>query len=88
MRGVERGDQITALYNVGPKSRKCWRRIVFWLLEAAFLNAYIVEEHVDENHTSKESAKRDLCAFRLELAVDLISGYSGRKKPGRGSVKI
>ena len=83
MRGVDRGDQITALYNVGRKCRKPWRRIAFWLLEAALLNAYIVEGHiVDERHKST-SAKRDFRAFRLELAVDLIGGYSGRKKPGR-----
>ena len=83
MRGVDRGDQITALYNVGRRSRKSWRRIAFWLLEAAILNAYIVEGHVDDRHAEIGHAKRDFRAFRLELAVDLIGGYSGRKRRGR-----
>ena len=80
MRGVDRGDQMTALYNVGRKSRKPWRRIAFHLLEAAVLNAFIVERQLDPE---REGAKRDFRSFRLELGVALVGNFSGKKRKGR-----
>ena len=80
MRGVDRGDQITALYNIGRKSRKPWRRIAFYLLEAAVLNAFIVEKRLDPE---REGAKRDFRSFRLELGVALVGKFSGKKRKGR-----
>ncbi|XP_065832964.1 piggyBac transposable element-derived protein 4-like [Oscarella lobularis] len=80
MRGVDRGDQITALYDIGRKSRKPWRRIAFYLLEAAVLNAFIVEKRLDPE---REGAKRDFRSFRLELGVALVGKFSGKKQKGR-----
>ena len=83
VRGVDRGDQITDQYNVGRTSRiSLYNRLCcFWKLQN--LNAYIVEGHVDDRHAEIGHVKRDFRAFRLELAVDLIGGYSGRKRRGR-----
>ena len=84
MRGVDRGDQMTALYNVGRKSKKSSRRIAFYLLEAALLNAYIIEGRIgDTRHTEKGRSKRDYREFRLELGVALIGNFSSQKRRGR-----
>ena len=80
MRGVDRGDQITALYNIGRKSRKPWRRIAFYLLKAAVLNAFIVEKRLDPE---REGAKGDFRSFRLELGVALVGTFSEKKRRGR-----
>ena len=79
MRGVDRGDKITTLYNIGRKSRKPWRRIAFYLLEAAVLNAFIVEKRLDP----ERGAKRDFRSFCLELGVTLVGKFSGKKRRGR-----
>lgn len=83
MRGVDRGDQLIALYNVKRKTmQKTWRLIAFYLLEAAILNAYIVEGYIDPRHKDR-SSKRDFRSFRLDLGVALIGSFCGRKRRGR-----
>ena len=78
MRGVDRGDQLIALYGVGRKSRKPWKRIFYYLLECAILNAYIIESFSDPNHETSGRGKRDLKDFETELASMLIDGFVGR----------
>ena len=83
MRGVDRGDQLITLYNGGRRSKKWWRRVFFYLLEVAILNSYIIEGFFRSDHQSRGSKKKDLVAFRFELAEQLIGLYRGRKRPGR-----
>lgn len=83
MRGVDRGDQLLELYNFGRRSQKWWKRVFFYLLEVCVLNAYILEGFVCEKHKLHGHAKRDLLAFKIDLAEQLIGGFRGRKRPGR-----
>ena len=83
MRGVDRGDQLIELYNAGRRSKKWWRRVLFYLVEVSILNAYIIEGFHRADHRSRGRSKRDLLSFRIELATDLIGGFSCRKRAGR-----
>ena len=83
MRGVDRGDQLLELYNFGRHSQKWRKRVFFYLLEVCVLNAYILEGFVCEKHKLHGHAKRDLLAFEIDLAEQLIGGFRGRKRPGR-----
>ena len=80
MRGVDRGDQMVALYGSGRKSVKAWKRIFFYLLECSMLNCYIIEGHFNERHHLKGRRKRDMKEFKTELAEQLISGFCARGK--------
>ena len=52
--------------------------MLFYMLECAILNAYIIEGYVDERHQST-GRRRDYEAFRIELANSLIDGFTCRK---------
>ena len=36
------GDQYGVYYSIETKSKKWWRKLVFWLLEVAIMNLYIL----------------------------------------------
>ena len=38
MRGVDRGDQLVGYYNLGKRS-KWWKRVLYYIVEVAALNA-------------------------------------------------
>ena len=82
MRGVDRGDQLIQLYNVGRKSYKPWRRM-FYMIEVCVLNSYILEGCVDARHQVTGKKKRDMLAYKKELGVQLVEGFHGRKAMGR-----
>ena len=42
MSGVDKLDQMMAYYSFLHKSVKWWRKVFFWVLEAAVVNSYIV----------------------------------------------
>lgn len=44
MRGVDRGDQMVALYRNFPHGKKAWRRILYYLIEVCVLNSYVIEK--------------------------------------------
>ena len=84
MRGVDRGDQLQTYYNIGRHSTKWWKRVFFYLVECAILNSYVMDGHLrNVEHTQRGRKKRDVLQFRLELASELIGGFSSRKSPGR-----
>ena len=86
MRGVDKGDQLVALYSAGRKSSKAWRRIFFYLLECCILNSYILEGHFNARHKDKGRKKRDMKEYKVELATQLIARFTSRKQPGRKRV--
>jgi len=58
MGGVDIGDQFQAYYNMGRRTRKWWRRVVFYLLEVCVMNAFVLEEYVcPESHAAKEGRR-------------------------------
>ena len=42
MGGVDKADQYAVYYSIERKSKKWWRKLVFWLLEVAIMNSYIL----------------------------------------------
>lgn len=64
MGGVDHFDHFRASYPLGPKSRKNWHRLFWFLLEAAVINSCIVymTSHSERRNTHKE--------FRLRLGRD------------------
>ena len=84
MRGVDRGDQLQTYYNVGRRSRKWWKRIFFYLLECAILNAYILDRFVHpQEHAQVGRSKRDILEFREDLVDQLIGNFCSRQRVGR-----
>ena len=82
MRGVDRGDQMISLYNLGRRSKKWWKRVFYYIIECAILNAYLLERStLQESGVGRQ--KRDYLSFRIELAEELIGGFRGRKRSGR-----
>ena len=56
----------------------------FYIVECAILNSHILDRHIHSaEHARKERRKRDVLQFKLELAQELIGGFSSRKNPGR-----
>ena len=45
MRGVDRGDQMICLYNLGRRSKKWWKRLFSYIIECSILNAYVLQSH-------------------------------------------
>ena len=84
MRGVDKGDQMIGLYNVGRRSKKWWRRLFSHVIECAILNSYILESYARPlEHALRGRSKRDYLKFRIELATQLIGGFSSHKRRGR-----
>jgi len=78
MRGVDRGDQLIGYYNLGRRSTKWWKRVFYYIVEVAALNAYVLDKHA---HTGRN--KRDYLAFRIALAEELVGSFRGRRQAGR-----
>lgn len=76
MCGVDRFDQLLERYAIGLRSVKWWHRIFYYLLDLAIVNSYISKTH-------DKPRKEDQLTFRLNLARQLILGYSSRKRRGR-----
>ncbi len=69
MRGVDRGDQLRTYYSICLKSKRWWRRLFYYLVECAVLNAFVFDGFVRPvERARKGHAKRDMLTFRLELA--------------------
>ena len=66
MLGVDRLDQRMAYYQFTRKTVRWWRKVFFWMVEAAIVNAHIL-------YTSHTSARRPLTQkeFRRELVIAL-----------------
>ena len=74
MAGVDRSDQLRAYYKLGRKSVKWWHRILYHFIDCTIANAFISFKLVHPNQSV------DQLRFRLNLAAQLINGYSSRKK--------
>ena len=72
MGGVDLNDQ----YHASERSGKKWGRFVFWfLVDVAVCNAYIVEGL--SSHLPSSKSRQNHLQFKLEVAKQLIGGYSG-----------
>ena len=70
MGGVDLSDQMQGYYMAGRKSKKWWHCLVWFFVDVAIVNAYILEK-LSLHHRS-----RTQLAFRLDLVKLLIGNFS------------
>ena len=74
---IDAFDQYQSKYKVGRNSKKVWKYLFFFLIDAAVVNSFLLYK---ENSTCRTSVKRyDQFRFHLEIGHALIGGYSSRK---------
>ena len=90
MLGVDKLDQMMSYYSFLHKTIKWWRKVFFWILEVATVNAYIIYKVL-----VKRSGERPIShlAFRRQLILSLSepirSSVIPRARPGpRASNRI
>jgi hypothetical protein len=76
-RAVDVINQLHYSYLPGRKSRKCWTRLVWWLIDICILNAFRLwrVQHPDESHLD----------FRMHLAHELMECLTAARRPLRGA---
>jgi hypothetical protein len=76
-RAVDVINQLHYSYLPGRKSRKCWTRLVWWLIDICILNAFRLwqVQHPDESHLT----------FRMTLAHELMECLPADRRPQRGA---
>jgi len=76
-RAVDVINQLHYSYLPGRKSRKCWTRLVWWLIDICILNSYRLwqTQHPQETHLD----------FRMQLAHELMNCLPAERKPQRAS---
>ena len=52
MGGVDRSDQLLSYYGFADRTVKWWRRAVFYLLDMAVVNAYVLHTHINKRRSS------------------------------------
>ena len=91
MGGVDRGDQLRSYYSCSRKSQLWWRKILYFLVDIARVNAWICyrKHHSTVATNSPESSEEDEGApthskFIMDVATQLIDGYA----QGRAEVQF
>jgi len=69
---------ISTDYPSGRSGKKWWRFIFWFLVDVSICNAYVVEG--PSAHMLSCRTRRTHLHFKLEVAKQLIGGYSGRKR--------
>ena len=80
MGGVDRTDQLRLFYFAGYSSQKWYRYIYWFLFNLSVCNSFILESIYCTNQGER---KRPIINFRLDLAKQLINGFSQRKRKRR-----
>ncbi|KAJ2952354.1 hypothetical protein O0L34_g4640 [Tuta absoluta] len=75
MGGVDRFDQKKAVYELGRRSKKWWKRLFYFLLDVAITNAHILYSNNSRVHNPMDQK-----AFRIALARGLIGNLTFRKR--------
>ena len=68
MLGVDKLDQLMSYYSFLHKSVKWWRKVFFWILEVAVVNAYIIYKELALKQGDKPLSH---IAFRRQLIASL-----------------
>lgn len=77
MGGVDRFDQLRAKYRIGRFSKKCWKYLFNFFANSAVVNSWLLYQQYSKREIKKKGYEQ--LDFRLELAKELIGGYSDRK---------
>ena len=64
-------------YVVGHFAHKAWKYLIWFLVNASIVNAFIIYQKVSTRTTKKRYAH---IHFRQEVACQLIAGFSGQKR--------
>lgn len=78
MGGVDKFDQLRECYAIGRRSVKWWHRIFYYLTDLAIVYSYVMWKLKNAN-----PSKCHQLDFRINLARQLIAGFSSRKNRGR-----
>lgn len=78
MGGVDHFDQFRERYEIGRRSVKWWHRIMYFLIDLAIVDGFVLWKTPREKHK-----KQNQLPYRLRLARRLINGFCSRKRRGR-----
>ena len=67
MGGVDKADQYSAYYSFSKRSVKWWKKLMFWLLEVAIVNSYILYKATVDNPLSHSN-------YRWKLILGFCTG--------------
>ena len=77
MNGVDHFDGLRKAYHVGRNSKKSWKYILWFLLDSALVNAWILHKECNTRRNLKKTY--DHFDFRMEVATQLVNFYTSRK---------
>jgi hypothetical protein len=81
MGGVDLADCKRQVYTCSRKAKKWWHRLFYFFLDVGIVNAHILE--TESSHSPNRTQKE----FRLELARELMTLHTSRKRRARVSVE-
>ena len=84
MGGVDRNDQLRAYYTCARKAQFWWKKVVYFLIDIARVNAWICFRQHHPKEADQPELGDDACPsstmthllFTAELATELIDGYA------------
>jgi hypothetical protein len=76
---VDKMDMLKSLYEIDPKSKKWWHRILFHFIDVALVNSFII--YKDRSSEKIESLEH----FRLSVMIGLIGAAPNKTRKGRPS---
>jgi len=74
MGGVDRFDRTRAQYSVSRKSKRWWLRIMYFIIDASVVNAFILLTSIHPDN------KLTVLQFRVDLFRGLVRGFSSRQR--------
>ena len=86
MSGVDCHDQMHMHYNVDHFAKKAWKYLMWFFVNVALVNAYILWQEKSTWPTSKWKFMH--LNFRKEVACKLIGGFSSRKRKHEVSLHV
>ena len=77
MGGVDQHDQMRLQYGLGHFSKKAWKYLLWFFVNAFLVNAYILYQMKSARVTKKKYSHVD---FHRDVAQSLIAGFTSRKR--------
>ena len=77
---LDKFDQLMSSYKLDRRSRKWWHRIIFYFLDAAVINSYILNKQLNNNMPLKEFKGKcaEGCACAARTMVDVNTPTSSK----------
>ena len=79
-KGVDLLDMKIASYGVGRNSKKVWRTLMYWMVNAALVNAWVIYNETAALRPEGPKKRFSPFDFRLQIAKQLINNFSCRKR--------